>query len=641
MVQYPSFSEKDYSAINELLESRLADNLLIGHVFVVYEDEEPLFPLFQPNPERSSSILPAFLEGPQIDKLKRAEEYEFVQKEYQSAISLYNELFSLSKDRNHQAQMLNNIARCHTKLKSYDAAIKNYLKIVNDYPESLISSRLPLSLIAGLGILNCYKNSGDFNNYLQSSLNLYRDILQNPWNLNENQFKTYSSMIEEDVNNVLSKNTAELTSADYKKEFEYLKSLQREKIKKWQVINDIENDIIPELRIKLIQPELLPCGYSKTINNRDFLILAVMIPDETGILGIKIRDEYLENETLNEIIEDIRFSANTNITISTLSGRTLFGKKNPSVELTTITEFFEDNFPPWRIEFYRSDTESLQLLEISKNFYFWTILTLIIILTFGAVLIVRTIGHEMEVIKIKSDFVSSVSHEFKTPLTSIRALIERLQGGKVKDPSKMEQYFSIISQDADKLTRLVKNLLDFSKIEEGKKEYDFKETDIDQWMVQQIENFKKDEAQKEIKIRTQIPENLPRLSIDRDALSQALNNILDNAVKFLTDKKEIDINMRSGEENVIIEVKDKGIGISHDELDKIFDKFYQGKNTHMQSVKGTGLGLTIVKHIIEAHGGKVSVESKINQGSTFSLIFPVKRKEKGENNVKKNPRSGR
>jgi len=641
LVQYPSFSEKDYSAINELLESRLADNLLIGHVFVVYEDEEPLFPLFQPNPERSSSILPAFLEGPQIDKLKRAEEYEFVQKEYQSAISLYNELFSLSKDRNHQAQMLNNIARCHTKLKSYDAAIKNYLKIVNDYPESLISSRLPLSLIAGLGILNCYKNSGDFNNYLQSSLNLYRDILQNPWNLNENQFKTYSSMIEEDVNNVLSKNTAELTSADYKKEFEYLKSLQREKIKKWQVINDIENDIIPELRIKLIQPELLPCGYSKTINNRDFLILAVMIPDETGILGIKIRDEYLENETLNEIIEDIRFSANTNITISTLSGRTLFGKKNPSVELTTITEFFEDNFPPWRIEFYRSDTESLQLLEISKNFYFWTILTLIIILTFGAVLIVRTIGHEMEVIKIKSDFVSSVSHEFKTPLTSIRALIERLQGGKVKDPSKMEQYFSIISQDADKLTRLVKNLLDFSKIEEGKKEYDFKETDIDQWMVQQIENFKKDEAQKEIKIRTQIPENLPRLSIDRDALSQALNNILDNAVKFLTDKKEIDINMRSGEENVIIEVKDKGIGISHDELDKIFDKFYQGKNTHMQSVKGTGLGLTIVKHIIEAHGGKVSVESKINQGSTFSLIFPVKRKEKGENNVKKNPRSGR
>ena len=626
LAQNPSFSEKDYSAIKELLESRLADNLLIEHVFIVYEDEEPLFPLFQPNPERSSSISPAFLEGPQIEKLKRAEEYEFVQKEYQSAISLYNELFSLSKDRNHQAQMLNNIARCYTKLKSYDEAIKNYLKIVNDYPESLTSSRLPLSLIAGLGILNCYQNLGDFNNYLQSSLNLYRDIVQDPWNLNEDRFKTYSSMIEEDVNNVLSENTAELTSADYKKEFDYLKSLQREKIKKWQVINNIENNIIPELRIKLIQPVLLPRNYSKTINNKDFLIMAVMIPDETGILGIKIRDEYLENETLNKIIEDIQFSANTNITISTLSGRILFGKKNPSVELTTITEFFEDNFPPWRIELYRSETESLQLLEIRKNFYFWTILTLIIILTFGAVLIVRTIGHEMEVIKIKSDFVSSVSHEFKTPLTSIRALIERLQRGKVKDPSKMKQYFSIISQDADKLTRLVKNLLDFSKIEEGKKEYDFKETDIAQWMIQQIENFKKDEAQKEIKIRTQIPENIPRLSIDRDALSQALNNVLDNAVKFLTDKKEIDINMKSDEGNVILEVKDKGIGISHDELDKIFDKFYQGENTPMQSVKGTGLGLTIVKHIIEAHGGKVSVESKINQGSTFSLIFPIKRK---------------
>ncbi len=634
LAQYPSFSERDYPAIKDLLDSRLADNHLVEQVFLVYKDEEPLFPLFQPATVRPLSFSSTLLRGSQIEKLKRAEEYEFKQKKYKSAISLYNQLFSLSKDKNLKAQMLNNIARCFTKLKSYDQALKNYLKICIDYPQSTTSSRLPLGLIARLQILNCYQNLGDSKNSLESSLNLYRDILQKPWNLNEDQFKTYSSMVEETITKALSKNSADFALEEYKKEFDQLKSLYQEKIEKWQVINDIKKDIFSELQRKLIQKEphkSLPFRHSKIINNRDFLILASMIPDKTGmsslgILGIKIKNEYLRNEILNEIVEDIQFSENTNIAISDLSGRILFGKKNQSKELSTITDFFEDNFPPWRIELFRSKTESIGIIDIRKSFYFWTILTLIIVLIFGAVLIVRTIAHEMELLKIKSDFVSSVSHEFKTPLTSIKALTERLQEGKVKDIAKMKQYFSVISQDTDKLTRLVKNILDFSKIEEGKKEYDFVETAVAQLVVQQIENFRKDETQKGIKFHTQIPKDIPYLFIDRDALSLALINLLDNAAKFSSDRKEVDINVKSDDENVIIEVRDKGIGIPHDEIDKIFDKFYQGRNTLRQTVKGTGLGLTLVKHTVEAHGGKISVESKIGQGSTFSLIFPIEGK---------------
>jgi signal transduction histidine kinase len=634
LAQYPSFFEKDYPAIKDLLDSRLADNNLIEQVFLVYRDEEPLFPLFQPATVRPLSFSSTLLRGSQIEKLKRAEEYEFKQKKYKSAISLYNQLFSLSKDKNFKAQMLNNIARCFTKLKSYDQALKNYLKICIDYPQSTTSSRLPLGLIARLQILNCYQNLGDSKNSLESSLNLYRDILQRPWNLNEDQFKTYSSMVEETITKALSKNSADFALEEYKKEFEQLKSLHQEKIEKWQVINDIKKDIFSELQRKLIQTEphkSLPFHHSKIINNRDFLILASMIPDKTGmssfgILGIKIKNEYLRNEILNEIVKDIQFSENTNIAISDLSGRILFGKKNQSKELSTITDFFEDNFPPWRIELFRSKTESLGIIDIRKSFYFWTILTLIIVLTFGAVLIVRTIAHEMEILKIKSNFVSSVSHEFKTPLTSIKALTERLQEGKVKDIAKMKQYFSVISQDTDKLTRLVRNILDFSKIEEGKKEYDFVETDVAQFVAQQIENSRKDETKKGIKIRSQIPKDIPYLFIDRDALSLALINLLDNAAKFSSDRKELDINVKSDDENIIIEVRDKGIGIPHDEMDKIFDKFYQGRNALRQTAKGSGLGLTLVKHTVEAHGGKISVESKIGQGSTFSLIFPIEGK---------------
>ena len=263
-----------------------------------------------------------------------------------------------------------------------------------------------------------------------------------------------------------------------------------------------------------------------------------------------------------------------------------------------------------------------------KGFNFWMIVVLLIVLIFGAVLIVRTVSHEMGVLRMKSDFVSSVSHEFKTPLTSMRTLIERMQEGKVRDKAKMDQYISVIAQDTDKLTRLVGNILDFSKIEDGKREYDFAETDVAQLVSRQIQEFRKDEFLKDVSIRYHVKEELPKLSVDKQAFSQALVNLLDNAVKFSPIKKEIHVHLGADEKNVILEVADNGIGILPNELDRIFEKFYQGKNSLKQTVKGAGLGLTLVKHTVEAHGGRVSVKSKVGEGSTFSLIFPIHRESK-------------
>jgi len=190
----------------------------------------------------------------------------------------------------------------------------------------------------------------------------------------------------------------------------------------------------------------------------------------------------------------------------------------------------------------------------------------------------------------------------------------------------MNQYFSVIAQDTDRLTRLVGNILDFSKIEEGKREYDFVETDVAQLISRQIQGFQKDELLKDFSIQAFIQEDIPHLFVNKDALSQVINNLLDNAVKFSPAKKEIEVHLRKDKEHIILEVRDKGIGISPDDLDKIFDKFYQGKNALKQTVKGTGLGLTLVKHTVEAHGGRVSVKSKVGEGSAFSLIFPLERK---------------
>ncbi|MFQ6070873.1 MAG: ATP-binding protein [Candidatus Aminicenantales bacterium] len=633
--QLQAFSEKDYPEMQELLKIKLSDNPLIEQIFLVYRDLDPLFPLFQPVTAFPSLSTLEALKQSEKEKLKTAEECEFKSKKFQNAISLYKQILYSSKNKNTKAQMLNNIGRSYTKLKRYDLALKNYSTICSDYPQSFSSSGLPLCLMARLQLIDCYKNLGETENSLESSLDLYKDILHMTWNLNEGKFKTYASIAKEAFMETSSKIMADSSLEKHKQEFEQLQKLHRQKLQQWKIINDLKNEIIPELRRALIQTEpteTLPYRHSKTIDNRTFLTLSLRIQEgkgnnSQGLLGAKINTGYLKEEVLNKIIDDIRLNKNTNIVIADLSGRILLGETNPSRELATVTELFENNFPPWRIQFFQGKTGSLGVIDIRKSFYFWTIITLIIVLVFGSILIVRTVSHEMEILKIKSDFVSSVSHEFKTPLTSIKALVERLQEGKVKDPAKMDDYFSVISQDADKLTRLVKNILDFSKIEEGKKEYEFVETDVAHLVFQQVKAFQKEKIQKEVKIQTQIEKDVPLLSIDKEALSQALNNLLDNAVKFSPAGKEIAVSVRREAENVLIEIEDKGIGIPQEEINKIFDKFYQGQNALKQSVKGTGLGLTLVKHIIEAHGGRISVKSKPGKGSTFSLIFPVKEKK--------------
>lgn len=633
LAQLSSFSDRDYSAIRDLLKRQYEDHNLIDHVFFAYGKEEPLFPLFQKGPVKTLPSPASFFKSPQREKLKRAEELEFEHKRYKEAISLYKELFGFSGEKHFRGQILNNEARCRMKAKEYSEAIENYQRIIKEYPESLSSSEIPLALISRLQIVHCFRALGDTQNSLENSLDLYRKILQMTWDLSEVQFMTYSSLAEEAIFEILSEEKNSFSFGDYQQELEQLQILYRKRIGQWQVINDIKQEIIPELQRRFTHSEGLkppPLRYSKTVRDTDFLILAAMIPSESGknsggLLGIKIKDEYLRGSILSGIIENIQFSETTNVVISDLSGKVLLGEKNPATELATVTDFFEDSFPPWKIEFFRNKTSGLGIVDIRKSFYFWTIITLIVVLTFGSVLIVRNIAHEMEILKIKSDFVSSISHEFKTPLTSIKALTERLQEGKVKDAAKLQEYFSVISHDTDKLTRLVRNILDFSKIEEGKKEYDFVETDLAQLVAQQLENFKKDKLQREINVQAEIAENLPRLSVDQDALSQAFGNLLDNAVKFSRDLKEIGIVVKKDEENVIIEVQDKGIGVSQNELDKIFDKFYRGKNAVRQSVEGAGLGLTLVKHIVEAHGGRISVESKLGEGATFSLIIPFRR----------------
>jgi signal transduction histidine kinase len=228
-----------------------------------------------------------------------------------------------------------------------------------------------------------------------------------------------------------------------------------------------------------------------------------------------------------------------------------------------------------------------------------------------------------ELNRLKSYFVSSVSHELKTPLTSIQMFTETLLDRKIKNEHKRSEYLNIIQGESGRLMRLINNILDFSQVERGVKKYDLKPVDLKEitcYVVQLMHyQFKKNK----VKTNLVLPKKGIAINADKDAVSEAVINLLSNAIKFSDKKKLIEVKLRRKNESAVLSIKDHGIGITEKELPSIFDQFYRADHNSARNIAGAGIGLALVKHIMEAHHGKVEVVSRINKGSTFSLIFPI------------------
>lgn len=246
------------------------------------------------------------------------------------------------------------------------------------------------------------------------------------------------------------------------------------------------------------------------------------------------------------------------------------------------------------------------------------ILALLLILIIGTYLSTHDVQKQLEVAKLKSDFVSTVSHELKTPLTSIRLLAERLLNLKPEESSKQKQYHHLILTQSYHLSHLIGNILDFSKLEqEGREKYSFEQADLAEALREAINDYPAKLTRPDCSVELNIASDLGLFFFDKQAILRALTNLLDNALKFSPSGGKIIINAGKSGSEAFIEVIDQGPGIEKKEQEKIFERFYH-------TGKGTGLGLTLVRHIVEAHQGKVKLESKQGKGSKFRIALPLR-----------------
>jgi len=242
--------------------------------------------------------------------------------------------------------------------------------------------------------------------------------------------------------------------------------------------------------------------------------------------------------------------------------------------------------------------------------------------TFGAVAVLQDISGLRRLEELRRDFVANVSHELRTPLTSIQAFVEALLDGLVEDPDTQSKYLKVIHDETLRLKRLIHDLLDLSSMESGKTKWQVMPVNIKEITLRVLEKLMPQVKEKSLEIKTEMPEELPPALGNIDRIEQVLINLVHNAIQFTPKGGRIEISGSACGDEIRVNVADTGEGIPEEDLPYIWDRFHKVDKSRARGYGGTGLGLAIVKHIVDAHGGRIEVESEPGKGSTFTFYLP-------------------
>jgi two-component system, OmpR family, phosphate regulon sensor histidine kinase PhoR len=241
----------------------------------------------------------------------------------------------------------------------------------------------------------------------------------------------------------------------------------------------------------------------------------------------------------------------------------------------------------------------------------------------GLIVLVFAIRRERRANELKSEFISNVSHELKTPLSIISMFGEMLANGRTKGPEQATEYADIIWRESVRLGRLIDNVLDFAKIERGKGVYEFTETDVGEVVERAVDLVGRRLTTAEMTIDVHVEPELPLVKLDANAFTLAVMNLIDNATKYAAEGKRIELDLSRQGDRIVLAVRDFGQGIDPAEQEHIFERFYRARAVRLKPIRGSGIGLALVRHIARAHHGDVAVESAPGQGSTFRLWLPI------------------
>jgi len=562
-----------------------------------------------------------------------AQQFEFQQKRYRDALTNYKQVFTQVSDLKVKGELLNAIARVQKKSKLLQDAIGSYETIAQDYSHIRIEGGIPLGPAARLELGSLFLTVNDSLGALKTFTELYKGLIHGEWTLEKAQYDFFVQGTKESIEKILSQASLPAPFQSYPGTFRMLKGQEEKHRRITEKLLTFQESAVTDLQAKVPRTLEYPQSSAErfTLESGGHTYLVSLLSwhtkngnQDSGVWGLLLNAGHLKNNLFQQTLQRHVLSEGTGWIIRGRDGKPILkAEGTPSGSITVKTNFV-GNFPPWFVEFYQQDRHLFETFLTSRqSIYFYMFLLIAGILIFGLILTIRTITHELELAKMKSDFVSTISHEFKSPLTSIRQLSEMLKTNRVPSEERRFYYYDILVEQSERLSMLIDNILDFSKIEEGRKEFEFHKVSIGV-LLQEIVSTVQDRVRHEgFVIYPKIGKALPSVNVDRTAISQAINNLIDNAIKYSNKVRKVFVHAFTEDQYLIIAVEDFGIGIRKEEINKVFERFYRGGDELTRAVKGSGLGLTLVKKIVEAHHGIVHVESEPGRGSTFSIRLPL------------------
>jgi signal transduction histidine kinase len=348
--------------------------------------------------------------------------------------------------------------------------------------------------------------------------------------------------------------------------------------------------------------------YAQAIPETDYQTFYHLLPGG-AVIGFAVDLDWVAGQLLPQVRGEIPVGAT-------------LGPAAPTTNGPATTIAFKSLFPFWSLSVVPTPTSPGEASG-HRDLIVFTGATLFVlsVLILGIVLLLRDVWRQLALARLRSDLVSSVSHELKTPLTLIRLYGETLVHGPSFSEEERHGFYEIIARESERLTHLIERVLDFSRIDRGEKEYRLMLGDLASVVGRTVEPYRRYLAQQGFSVETELAESLPPVRFDSDAVSQAVLNLLDNAAKYSGPSKFVAVRLYAAPKNIVLEVEDHGIGIAPDEREKIFEQFYRGSRSAAKG--GYGLGLFLVKHIMDAHGGSIELETESGRGSRFRLLFPI------------------
>ena len=537
--------------------------------------------------------------------IRRAEMKEFRNRDYQAAAYHYQSSHAYARTREDSARSINGLARIYSKMGDDARTVSYYSVITSEFYSVLDNNGFPYVYYAILNILGqrdpaltdmvlpeieaflsrSVKGSIPLNNStaeildsIRSRLDTYPDLSVHRFTVLNNQIRIISNRLRflDEFGQVIKVTLREGPGTE-----------SSSKLGDYLALDGLSDD---SDKLLLMNPDLEPVT--------GFCI------DPDSVWSLIMGIDYCENTEFEYQIKQV----------DKLAGEYANGQLTLMAGLSSF-------FPSHTIMISLKDEDLVDIYVKRRSWAYGIALLLLLgAMLLGVLLILRDILREKRLSILRSEFVSNVTHDLKTPLTSIHLYTESILLDRVSKSKDKKEYLQIILVETERLRRIINNILDFSKQEQGKVEYKSEKVNVSELIRSALKDLNYWLEEKSFSVRTELGEDV-HIKADYDALKQVVINLLDNAIKYSGENREIIVRLKSDTNFIKIEFEDKGIGIPSDQLEAIFEKFYRVNHAVLKGVGGTGVGLTVVKAIVEGHQGEILVESIPDEGSKFTVLL--------------------